>query len=150
MQQGKAVHQGSSFATYFSQNSSSTLDIFIPNNRATHNIHNTVIRPGPFSTLDHLPVIITITTKAVTEPIPPKVDWKKAHLTNLNTEIEEEMENTEHWYNRKRKRRQHTNKIGNYSVKITLLPTFKKSSTPIEPTALASLTQGWNIVQYHQ
>lgn len=45
-------------------------------------LHNITIEPGPVTLSDHIPVIVTLTRKALSKEIPPtlnmkNVDWEK-------------------------------------------------------------------------
>lgn len=46
-------------------------------------LHNTSITPGPITTSDHIPIIMTITAKAITKPIPATLNTKQANWTQF-------------------------------------------------------------------
>lgn len=79
---------GPNFPTFFNNNNMSTPDIVISNNKA---VHNALINPGPINTSDHIPVIINLTTTAITTPIIPSFNMRKADWNNLKNEIQEKM-----------------------------------------------------------
>lgn len=84
---GKAIHLGPNFPTFFTNNMS-TPDIVISNNKAIHNI---LINPGPITSSDHLPVIVKLTSTAITTPIPSSYNMWKADWSNVKKEIQGKM-----------------------------------------------------------
>lgn len=90
MKNGKAIHLGPNFPTYFSHNNASSPDIAIANNKITHNI---TINPGPITTSYHIPVIITLTATAITIPTNPTPNKWKADREKLKDDINQKMDN---------------------------------------------------------
>lgn len=62
IQEGKGMHLGPNVPTFFTQITSTTPDIILSNNKAAYNI---ITKPGPLTTADHVPILITLTTEAV-------------------------------------------------------------------------------------
>ena len=89
---GSLTHLGPEFGTYHDHRSSTTPDIVLGNNKIIHNIS---IDPGPLTESDHLPIIITLTSKAITTPIPPRPDINKANWESFSNIVEEHMNNME-------------------------------------------------------
>lgn len=71
LRSGKLIHPGPQFPTFYSRTSSTTLDIVLSINKA---IHNLTIDPGPITESDHTPVIVKLTTNAITKTIPPTLN----------------------------------------------------------------------------
>ena len=85
---GSLIHLGPDFTTWHSRNCSTTPDIVLGNNKIFHNL---TIDPGPLTESDHLPLIITITSKAITNPILPRHNIKKANWETFETSVDEQM-----------------------------------------------------------
>ena len=68
-------HLGPNFPTFFSYNSSTNPDIILSNK---HTYHNTKVEAGPVTASDHIPIIFTITSKAITAPVFPRPNLKLA------------------------------------------------------------------------
>ncbi len=66
----KLHHLGPNFPTYITPQSATTPDIIICNNRAYHNIKT---EPGPLTSSDHTPIIMTITSRAIRENVPTRL-----------------------------------------------------------------------------
>lgn len=111
IRQGKLLHLGPNFPTFHGPRGSTTPDLVLSNNKVRHNI---TITSGPVTTSDHIPIIMTITTKAITKVIPPTLDLKHAQWDPFKTEVNnniseihipENMNQDEidvrlqHWYN---------------------------------------------------
>lgn len=84
IQQGKLLHLGPHFPTYLERGSATTPDLVLSNNKIHHNIH---LRHGPV-TSDHIPVIVAITSKAITQPPTSKYNLKRAHWKNFKNLID--------------------------------------------------------------
>ncbi len=85
---GKLTFMGPQFSTFHDRRSSTTPDIALGNNKTMHNI---TIDPGPLTESDHIPLIITLTTSAITNAIPPKPIYNKANWDLFTTTVEREM-----------------------------------------------------------
>ena len=68
-------HLGPNFPTLTRHNSSTSPDTVWSNNRTFHNIH---LKPGPFTSSDHIPIIATITCNPIQIPIRPRLQIAKA------------------------------------------------------------------------
>lgn len=90
IRQGKLTHLGPDFPPFYSRHSSSTPDIVLGNNKTKHNI---AINPGPLTESNHIPIIITLTLKAITKKIPTMPNVKQADWNNFTEEIRREMTN---------------------------------------------------------
>lgn len=88
IKKGKAFHLGPNFPTYFCYNSTSSPDIAIANNKTIHNI---TINPGPLTTSDHIPMIITLTTETVTIPMLSTYNMWKANWSTIKEEVHHKM-----------------------------------------------------------
>lgn len=84
------IHLGPNFHTYIARNIRSTPDLVLSNNKAAHNI---TLRPDPATLSDHLPIIMTLTTKAIYKHIPPRLNFKNVNWDDFKDEIEEKMNN---------------------------------------------------------
>lgn len=103
-------HRGPYFPTFYTQGRGTTPDIILTNYRTHHNIH---ITPGPLTSSDHIPILLTISSSPILIPAPKKpnlkqADWEnfKKHINdniadaNLNlTEIENIDNAIENWHN---------------------------------------------------
>lgn len=88
MKQGKLLPLGPNFPTHHHMQASTTQDIILANNKV---IHNTIIEQGPLTTLNHIPIIVSLTAKAVTNTVSLTFHLKKANWDKLKNEIEREM-----------------------------------------------------------
>lgn len=50
-------------------------------------LRNIVLNPGPLTEADHIPIIMSITAKAITKHIPPILDLRKAQWEQFKEEI---------------------------------------------------------------
>ena len=111
IQNNKAIHLGPNFPTFFSHNATSSPDIVLSNNKAVHNV---TIDPGPITTSDHIPIIVTLTTQALIIPTTPIINLGKANWNIIREDIRHNMnliqldghittqdidEKLEKWYN---------------------------------------------------
>ena len=109
MNNNKVNFIGPEFPTFLSHNAATTPDIVLTNNKTFHNIS---LKPGPVTPSDHIPIIIKITTKAITIPTIPKININKTNweifkediatnIININTDptmTNTELDNaTERW-----------------------------------------------------
>lgn len=83
---------GPQFPTYLDRRSSTAPDIVLGNKNTIHNI---TIYPGPLTESDHIPLVITLTTKAVTNIIPPRPNLTKAKWTLFANVVVEEIRNVD-------------------------------------------------------
>lgn len=81
---GSLIYLGPNFPTFYGRATATSSDIILGNNKIVHNI---TIIPGPLTTSDHIPIIMEITTKAITKPITPKLNMKKANWENFTEEV---------------------------------------------------------------
>lgn len=92
----KLVHLGPNFPTFLSHNSATAPDLVLSNDRT---YHNTKIETGPLTSSDHIPVIMTITARVITEPRKNKLVYKRADWNKfreiIQTEIQEVREESE-------------------------------------------------------
>lgn len=72
---GTLTHMGPDFTTYHDRRCSSTPDVVLGNNKVLHNI---TINAGPITESDHLPMIITLSSKAITNPTLPRPNTNRA------------------------------------------------------------------------
>ena len=87
---GTLTHLGPDFTTYHERGSSTTPDIILGNNKTIHNI---TMKAGPLTESDHLPIIMTITSKAITNPITPRPNPSRADWDKFNDKVEELINN---------------------------------------------------------
>lgn len=87
-QNNKLIHLGPNFPTFFNINSASTPDLVLCNNKT---FHNHKIEQGPLSSSDHLPIILTITSKAITEAVPPRLLMTNTNWDNFRKTVEEKL-----------------------------------------------------------
>lgn len=69
--------------------SATTPDLILSNNKIYHNIQ---IDQGPITTSDHIPIIVTISTKAITVPPVSKYNLNKANWEKFKNIIDNKME----------------------------------------------------------
>ena len=60
--QGILIHLGPQFPTYISHNAATNPDKVFSNK---HNYFNTLIQPGNITTSDHIPIVLTVSTKPI-------------------------------------------------------------------------------------
>lgn len=58
-------------------------------------MHNITVEPGPITLSDHIPMIITLTTKVVNKKISMTLDMRKANWNSFRDQIERNMKNKE-------------------------------------------------------
>ena len=75
IQRGNLSFLGPPFKTHISNTTHSKPDIILGNNRIHHNIH---IAPGPLTSSDHIPLIVTISDKPIKTSIPTTYDFNRA------------------------------------------------------------------------
>ena len=87
----RITHLGPNFNTWANQRKSGRPDIVISNSR-NHHCHH--IAPGPLTTSDHLPLIMTISCDPIMLPTPnrflyKKADWEKytAHISSATQPV---------------------------------------------------------------
>ena len=74
--QGKLIHLGPHFPTYFSRNSSTNPDKIFSNK---HHYLNSYIEPGNITASDHLPILFTLSTKPIYIKQQPRLNMKQAN-----------------------------------------------------------------------
>lgn len=84
IRRGNTYHIGPHFKTYITPRSSGTPDIILTNNNFHHNLH---IQPGPLTSSDHLPIIITVSTSPIQIPVAPRLDFRHANWENFNNDL---------------------------------------------------------------
>ncbi len=101
--QGKLIHLGPHFPTYYSHNSTTNPDKIFSNK---HHYLNYICEQGEITTSDHLPIIFTLSTKPFIKEKPKvynynKADWdvfkqnldQHINVTNLESSTTEQIEN---------------------------------------------------------
>ena len=69
-------HIGPHFPTLLRPNSATSPDLVLTNRFTTVNTHS---RPGPMTSSDHLPIILTVSTDPILIPIKPRPSYKQAN-----------------------------------------------------------------------
>lgn len=87
---GLLHHLGPDFPTFYTRNSHTTPDIVLCNNKVSHNIS---IKPRPITLSDHIPLIISLTTKAIMKDMPTILNMKNIDWESFKEEIENKMNN---------------------------------------------------------
>ena len=77
-------HLGPTFCTYYSTNARTTPDIILANK---HTYHNVTSEPGPDTASDHIPIIFTITSRAITTQVNPRPDHKRANWDSFKNTV---------------------------------------------------------------
>lgn len=77
-------HIGPEFPTFYTQRRGTTPDIILTNHRT---YHNTYITPGPLTTSDHVPVILTISITLILIPVTPRPNYRRPTGKNLKHEL---------------------------------------------------------------
>lgn len=80
---------GPDFSTYKSRQSQATQDTILGNNKAVHNV---IMKPGPLTESDHIPIIYTLTTRGVTKPTRLALNIRKPNWESLKVQINTDME----------------------------------------------------------
>ena len=160
----KLKHLGPDFPTLITQNTNTTPDIILSN---TKTYHNHIIEAGPVTISDHLPLILTITAKAIKIPSTPKFNYSKANwekfkdsvqnniheaIPSRNSGAEEIDKAIETWYNIIIKAMQ--GNIPKTNTQVTHKPITNNTIRHIQ-TMLATLRQtatmaGWTHEKYRQ
>lgn len=84
-------HIGPHFPTYTAANTRTTPDIIITNYRTHHNAH---IKPGPLTTSDHTPIILTISSSLIQIPTVKRPSFIQANWERFRTHIEDHIDTT--------------------------------------------------------
>lgn len=84
LQHGNVTHNGPDFQTFITTRSAGTPDIVLTNDRWIHNLN---IQPGPITTSDHLPIIITVSAAPIQVPITPVFNKKQANWDNFKSDL---------------------------------------------------------------
>lgn len=154
-------HIGPEFPTFYTQRRGTTPDIILTNHRT---YHNTYITPGPLTTSDHVPVILTISITPILIPVTPRPNYRKANWKRFKARIMETLHNNnlniatletidyavDNWH-------QAIDRAMQDAIPLTIykrLPSPQHSdSTKLIITLFSSLqtyskTNGWNIQSY--
>ena len=92
MIQNKTIqHIGPHFSTFYSSRRGTNPDIILTNYRTHHNILSI---PGPLTTSDHIPIIITISSSPILLPIQPRSNFAKANWQKFKENINLQIQNT--------------------------------------------------------
>lgn len=83
-------HIGPEFPTFYTQRRGTTPDIMLTNYRT---YHNTNITPGPLTTSDHIPIILTISTTPILIPVNPRPNYKKANWEKFEATVTNSLSN---------------------------------------------------------
>lgn len=160
---GTINHLGPDFPTYMSRNTRTTPDLVLCNNKATYNV---LLKPGPLTLSDHIPIIMSLTTKAIMKQIPRRLNFKNTNWEILKEEIETKINNIninnnlsiqeideklELWYN------SIETTIANNIPSITQVTEYKPISNPhlryiqhmYNQLQLRANTSGWTIENYN-
>lgn len=85
IRRGNTLHIGPYFKTYITPRASGTPDIVLTNNKMNHNMH---LCPGPLTSSDHLPIIITLAASPIQVPVTPRPDYNNANWENFVANLE--------------------------------------------------------------
>lgn len=88
------LHLGPKFPTFFNHTSGTTPDLILSNNKI---YHNTKIEPGPLTSSDHLPILFTITARAITETTPRIIVYSKTNWDLFREVVERNIPENENW-----------------------------------------------------
>lgn len=86
--QNTIQHLGPHFPTFLCHTNATTPDIILANNNIYHNIN---ISQGPLTASDHLPIVMTIATKPIPIPIPPRPNFKRANWNRFKQDLTEKL-----------------------------------------------------------
>ena len=89
IQQRTLQHIGPDFPTFYTQGRGTTPDIILTNNRTYHNTHAT---PGPLTTSDHIPVILTISIAPILIPATKRPNYGKANWEQFKAKVDQELQ----------------------------------------------------------
>lgn len=81
---GSTQHVGPDFKTYITPRASGTPDIVLTNNNF---IYNLLIKPGPLTTSDHVPIVMKVSTSPIQVPIPPRYNYSQANWERFEHEL---------------------------------------------------------------
>ena len=87
--EGKLEHLGPNFPTLIRQTGATTPDIIL-GNRKTYHYMNTKV--GPATTSDHLPIIITLSTKPIQMPCNPRYNYKEANWEQYKEKVSNKLQ----------------------------------------------------------
>ena len=90
IQNGLIQHIGPDFPTYYTCRRGTTPDIILTNHRTYHN-HN--ITPGPLTTSDHIPIILTISTTPILIPTTPRPNFRRADWKKFKNQVTDILDN---------------------------------------------------------
>ena len=79
---GEWTHLGPPFKTFYGYRSATTPDIVLCNRHAHLNFH---MAPGPLTSSDHVPVILTLSTNPIAIPTAPRHDYANANWDDFKT-----------------------------------------------------------------
>ena len=81
-----ANYIGPDFPTFINNRSCTSPDIILTNN---HTYHNSYSEPGPPNSSDHIPIILTISSKPILIPIRKRNSYKNANWEGYRYELEQ-------------------------------------------------------------
>ena len=162
LRQGKLSYLGPNFPTFFCPRGSTTPDIILGNSKIFHNIESS---PGPVTLSDHLPVLLTLTTKAILKPSLPILQFNKANWEQFEIEIENKMTDVippnnltkveldtqlDAWFEiiETSIRNFIPTKVTNIKLKPITSPLLKQLLHRFEGIKQQSLAAGWNRVHF--
>ncbi|MPC98782.1 hypothetical protein E2C01_094164 [Portunus trituberculatus] len=155
-------HLGPAFSTFYSSTTRTTPDIILGNK---HIYHNITIKPGPDSPSDHICIIVSITSKAIRIPVPPKYNYHLADWDSFQTSIQDinsakppeqatlqQLDKaTETWF-KTIKEAMETNipKTNNITINKSITNTTVKSIQRfIANLKIEAETRGWTLAKLH-
>lgn len=80
----RLLHLAPDFPTFIGRQSCMTPDIILSNNKVMHNI---IFKPESLTESRHVPMIITLTTRAITKPTQDTLDLKNANWEKFKEEM---------------------------------------------------------------
>ena len=86
IEDGRVEKLGPHFSTYVGYQGSGRPDLVLTNGRQ-HHCH--LISPGPVTTSDHLPIILDISSDAITIPAPRRYVYRRANWPSFTKAVEE-------------------------------------------------------------
>lgn len=92
LDENEILHDGPNFSTFISENKKGSPNLIFSNNKI---YHNKIITQGPVTSSDHLPVILTLTTKAIRIPTKPRYSYIKTNWDNFKEETQRKINITD-------------------------------------------------------
>lgn len=84
--QGRFQHLGPDFDTYFGYMGTGRPDAVL-SNRWTH--HNHLVEPGPLTSSDHIPIVLTVSCSPIAVPAPRRRVYARADWAGYTAELEQ-------------------------------------------------------------